>query len=149
MAKSVENRPLAVAYPPPPIILILRDITPIKNYKLISKKPKRTLFLFEKIFAFIKGIKFLSFLKFQTFYYQKYVLFLRYIRITGYVHWNQTTGSVIPSPPPVIFLTDTIERGANAVGMRIPPPATIESGDWERSSRLQPYKPLFCMGGGV
>ena len=34
--------------------------------------------------------------------------------------------------------------GANAAGMNIPPPATTESGDRERSSRLQPYKAHFC-----
>ena len=38
----------------------------------------------------------------------------------------------------------SLERGANAVGMSIPPLATTES---ERSSRSQPYKALFLMGG--
>ena len=41
---------------------------------------------------------------------------------------------VIPPPPINIFQTDTIERGANAVGISIPPTATTES--------------TFCMGGG-
>ena len=30
------------------------------------------------------------------------------------------------TPPHIFFQTDTIERGANAVGMSIPPPATTE-----------------------
>ena len=42
-------------------------------------------------------------------------------------------------PPYIFFETDTIERGANAVGISITPPATTESGDREQSSRLQPY----------
>ena len=50
-------------------------------------------------------------------------------------------------PSPHIHLTDTIERGANSVGMSIPPPAIIESRDREPSSRLQPYKAFFLMGG--
>ena len=52
-------------------------------------------------------------------------------------------------PPPInIFRTDTIERGANAVGMIIPPPAITEVEDRERSLKSQPCKALFCMGGG-
>ena len=43
------------------------------------------------------------------------------------------------------YLAASIERGANAVGMSIPPPATTESGDRERSSRSQPYKAHFCI----
>ena len=44
---------------------------------------------------------------------------------------------------PPYFFSDTIERGANAVGMSIPPPATTESGDRDCS----PIKHFFCMGG--
>ena len=40
--------------------------------------------------------------------------------------------------------TNTIERGANAVGLSIPPPATSESGDRDRS----PIKHIFRMEGG-
>ena len=47
------------------------------------------------------------------------------------------------------FQTDTIERGVNAVGMIIPPPATTKSGDRERSSRLQLYKARLLYGGGL
>ena len=36
-------------------------------------------------------------------------------------------------PPHIFFRTDTIERGANAVDMNIPPPATTESGHRDRS----------------
>ena len=44
-------------------------------------------------------------------------------------------------PPPIlIFQTDTKERGANAVGMLISPPATSEIALF--------YKALFCMWGG-
>ena len=45
--------------------------------------------------------------------------------------------------PHIYFQTDTIEKGANAAGMSIPPPAYTESGDRERSSSLQPYKANF------
>ena len=50
------------------------------------------------------------------------------------------------SPRHIFFQTDAIEKGANAVGMSMSLPATTESGDPERSSRLQLYKALFCMG---
>ena len=65
------------------------------------------------------------------------------------VPWNQTPGSVIP--PPHMYFLDwyNLEIDANAVGISKPPPETIESGDWEGSSRSQPYKALFYMGGGV
>ena len=44
-------------------------------------------------------------------------------------------------PPPYnFFLTDTTERGANVVGMNIPPPEPLRS---------RPYKALICMGGGI
>ena len=47
--------------------------------------------------------------------------------------------------PLAALYTFTIERGANALGISIPPPATTKSGDRERSSRLQPYKAHFCI----
>ena len=51
-----------------------------------------------------------------------------------------------PSPPPYIFLwADSIERGANGVGMSIPPLATTESRDRGRSLKSQPYKAQFLM----
>ena len=38
--------------------------------------------------------------------------------------------AAITSPPLIYFCyTDTIERGANALDMSIPPPSTTESGD--------------------
>ena len=47
-------------------------------------------------------------------------------------------------PPPLyIFMTDTIERGANAVGMSISPPVTTESEDRDCS----PIKQFSCNGG--
>ena len=64
----------------------------------------------------------------------------------GNVPWNQTPGSVIP-PPYIYIFSDTIERCANALGMSIPPPATTENGDRERSSRSQAYKALFLYEG--
>ena len=41
--------------------------------------------------------------------------------------------ALYPPPPHIFFRTDTIERGANAVDMNIPPPATTESGHRDRS----------------
>ena len=46
-------------------------------------------------------------------------------------------------PPPYFFKTDIMERSANAVGISIPPPATTESEDRERSSRSLPYISTF------
>ena len=66
----------------------------------------------------------------------------------GNIPCNQTPSNGIPLLPIYIFSTDTIERGANAVGMIILPPATTESRDRERSLISQPYKALFYMGGG-
>ena len=63
----------------------------------------------------------------------------------GNVPWNQTPGSVIP-PPHVYFLDWYNRKGANAIGMIIPSPATTESGDGERSSKSQPYKAHFFYG---
>ena len=48
--------------------------------------------------------------------------------------------ALYPPPHISIFLTDTIERGVNAVDMSIPIPESTESGDQEQSLRLQPYK---------
>ena len=67
----------------------------------------------------------------------------------GNVPWNQTPVRVIPPPPfHIIFLDWYNRKRPNAVGISIPPPATTLSGDRERSSRLQRYKALFCMGVG-
>ena len=52
-----------------------------------------------------------------------------------------------PQPLQYILKTDTIEMAANVVGMSILLSATTESGDRERSSRLQPNRAHFCMGG--
>ena len=46
----------------------------------------------------------------------------------------------------LIFLTDTIERGANAVGMSIPPPGTTESGDRSPIKYFSPEMSLLCYG---
>ena len=46
-------------------------------------------------------------------------------------------------PPPYFLKTDIMERSANAVGISIPPPATTESEDRERSSRSLPYISTF------
>ena len=40
-----------------------------------------------------------------------------------------------------------IQRGANAVNIRIPILAATDSRDWEQSSRLQPFKAHFFYGG--
>ena len=50
--------------------------------------------------------------------------------------------------PNICFWTDTIKRGADAVGMIIPPPANTESGDQEISWRSQLFKVHIFMGGG-
>ena len=53
--------------------------------------------------------------------------------------------ALYPTSPYIFFSsTDTIEKGANAEGMSIPPPATIESEALDRS----PIKHIFCMEGG-
>ena len=68
----------------------------------------------------------------------------------GNIPCNQTPSNGLPLLPIYIFSTDTIERGANAVGMIniILPPATTERRDRERSLISQPYKALFYMEGG-
>ena len=52
--------------------------------------------------------------------------------------------ALYPPTPYMFFKADIIERGANAVGMSIPPPATTESRDRERS----PIKHFYIREGG-